>query len=62
VGLFEQVLSIEPQLDGIEERLEIARHQASVASLNAEVAQLVGEGRFEEAILKMEEFKQLASG
>lgn len=59
VGLFEQVLSIEPQLDGAEERLEIARHQASVASLNAEVAQLVGEGRFEEAILKMEEFKQL---
>lgn len=59
VALFEEVLGLEPELDGITERLETARHQASMASLNAEVAQLVGEGRFEEAILKMEELKQL---
>ncbi len=59
VGLFEEVLSLEPGLAGIPDRLALARHQAAVTTLNAEVAKLAAEGNLEEAIAKLEEIKKL---
>lgn len=60
VGLFEQILEIEPSVTDIGDRLEYARQQARIVSLNAEVARLAAEGRFEDAIQKLEEIKRLS--
>jgi serine/threonine protein kinase len=60
VGYYEQLLKLEPGLAGVTDRLEYARHQARIISLNAEVARLAAEGRFEDAIQKLEEIKKLS--
>jgi serine/threonine protein kinase len=60
VGLYEQLLKLEPSLTGVSDRLDYARHQARIVSLNAEVARLAAEGRFEDAIQKLEEIKKLS--
>jgi len=59
VSAYEEVIKLEPNLAGIRERLETARHQANVTSMNAEVARLAAEGNLEEAIKKLEEIKNL---
>jgi serine/threonine protein kinase len=60
VGFYEQLLDLEPSLSGVSDRLNYARHQARIISLNAEVARLAAEGRFEDAIQKLEEIKKLS--
>jgi tetratricopeptide (TPR) repeat protein len=59
VEAYEEILRLEPNFAGIKERLEEARHQATVTTLNAEVAKLAAEGHLEEAIKKLEEIKKL---
>jgi tetratricopeptide (TPR) repeat protein len=59
VEAYEELLRLEPNFAGIKERLEEARHQAAVTTLNAEVAKLAAEGNLEEAIKKLEEIKKL---
>src|SRR5581483_7025453 len=53
VAAFEEILGLQPNLAGIKERLAIARHQATVSNLNAEVAKLAAAGNLEEAIKKL---------
>jgi tetratricopeptide (TPR) repeat protein len=60
VRYYEQLLQLEPDLAGIGERLDVARQKARLVSLNAEVARLAAEGRFEDAIQKLEEIKKLS--
>ena len=59
VRYWEAVLRLEPNLSGIAEQLEIAQNQATLAALSAEAAKLAVDGRFEDAIQKLEEIKQL---
>lgn len=59
VRFWEEVLRSEPSLAGVAERLETARQQAALTNLNAEAAQLAADGRWEEAIQKLEQIKQI---
>lgn len=59
VGLWEAVLAREPGLAGVAERLTTARHHATITSLNAEVARLAAEGKWDEAIQTLEEVKKI---
>lgn len=59
VALWEDVVQVEPDLAGVSERLELARHRALLVDLNAEAARLAAEGKWEEAMQKLEEAKRL---
>jgi serine/threonine protein kinase len=59
VDLWEQLLAQVPNMAGAQDRIELARHQAHVTALNSEVAKLAADGKFEEAIQKLEEIKRL---
>ncbi len=61
VNFWEQLIEIEPGVAGVSERLSYARQQARIVSLNAEVARLAADGRFEDAIQKLEEIKKLSA-
>lgn len=59
VALWEDILRVEPNLAGVSERLELARHHALLVDLNAQAARLAAEGKWEEAMQKLEEAKGL---
>jgi serine/threonine protein kinase len=61
VNFWEQIVELEPGITGVSDQLAHARHQARIASLNAEVARLAADGRFEAAIQKLEEIKKLSA-
>jgi serine/threonine protein kinase len=60
VSLWEQILELEPNVAGVSDKVELSRQRARIAALNAEVARLAAEGRFEDAIQKLEEIKKLS--
>jgi len=58
--LWEQVQEQQPNLAGLPQQLELARHHARILEVNEEAARLVGMGRFEEASRKLDEIKHLS--
>jgi len=58
---WEDVLKLEPGLAGVRERLEVARHNATLEAVNTRAAELAASGRWEEAIETLEEVKALAA-
>jgi len=61
VNFWEQLVELEPGVSGVSDRLTYARQQARIVTLNAEVARLAADGRFEDAIQKLEEIKKLSA-
>jgi serine/threonine protein kinase len=57
--LWEEVARLEPDLAGVRQQLELARHHAAVSTLNSEAARLAASGQWQEAIQKIEEMKAL---
>jgi tetratricopeptide (TPR) repeat protein/predicted Ser/Thr protein kinase len=58
---WEEVLRLEPGLAGVRDQLSIAQHHASISALNGQAARLAAEGRWQEAIEKLEEIKALTT-
>ncbi len=59
VGMLERLVEINPEDQALLHQLELARVMVQVADLNAEASRLVEQGRWEEAMVKMEEAKAL---
>ncbi len=58
-AMLERLVQANPEDEALGQQLEMARVMVQVADLNAEAARLVEQGRWEEAMIKMEEAKAL---
>jgi tetratricopeptide (TPR) repeat protein len=59
VGMLERLAEANPEDEALSQQLDLARVMVQVADLNAEASRLVEQGRWEEAMVKMEEAKAL---
>ena len=61
VKLWQSIMRVEPNLTGVRERLILAQQRLLLSTLNDEAAQLAADGKWQEAIQKIEEIKNLTA-